>query len=288
MSRPILAVDVDGVICLFGVRRASRTGRDGAVRAGRRDGALHLAGGRGAAAAAGEHFELVWATGWEDKANDYLPNLLGLPELPHVSFDGAARFGSATGSWARSTSTAQGRAWPGSTTTSTRAATSGRERRERADPARPNRTHLGLEEAHVEALIAASLGSTDLAVYTGRGGGVLANLLSPRRPEDPGLRRALARLVGEQAVPEPEAAAEDPTAASNAGDPQPSARAARARPQAAPLGDGGCPSAQRRPAFRPTALEARAGENPASGGAPAPPHHTRCAARFRSRRISRR
>ena len=42
-----------------------------------------------------EHFELVWATGWEDKANDYLPNILGLPELPHLTFDGAARFGSA-------------------------------------------------------------------------------------------------------------------------------------------------------------------------------------------------
>ena len=31
-----------------------------------------------------EHFELVWATGWEDKANFYLPTMLGLPELPHA------------------------------------------------------------------------------------------------------------------------------------------------------------------------------------------------------------
>ena len=38
---------------------------------------------------------MVWATGWEDKANFYLPNMLGLPELPHLTFDGAARFGSA-------------------------------------------------------------------------------------------------------------------------------------------------------------------------------------------------
>ena len=43
----------------------------------------------------GEHYDLVWATGWEDKANDYLPNILGLPELPYLTFDGAARFGSA-------------------------------------------------------------------------------------------------------------------------------------------------------------------------------------------------
>ena len=42
-----------------------------------------------------EHFELIWATGWEDKANYYLPALLDLPELPHLTFDGAARFGSA-------------------------------------------------------------------------------------------------------------------------------------------------------------------------------------------------
>ena len=37
------------------------------------------------------HFELVWASGWEDKANFYLPDLLALPELPHIGFDVAAR-----------------------------------------------------------------------------------------------------------------------------------------------------------------------------------------------------
>ncbi len=43
-----------------------------------------------------DHYDLVWATGWEDRANDYLPNLLGLPsELPYLTFDGNARFGSA-------------------------------------------------------------------------------------------------------------------------------------------------------------------------------------------------
>jgi hypothetical protein len=30
---------------------------------------------------------LVWCTGWEEKANDYLPRALGLPKaLPHLTF----------------------------------------------------------------------------------------------------------------------------------------------------------------------------------------------------------
>jgi hypothetical protein len=28
----------------------------------------------------------VWASGWEEKANEYLPHLLGLPRLAHLSF----------------------------------------------------------------------------------------------------------------------------------------------------------------------------------------------------------
>ena len=44
-----------------------------------------------------EAFELVWATGWEEKANEYLPLLLDLPEdeLPVLTFDGRAQFGTA-------------------------------------------------------------------------------------------------------------------------------------------------------------------------------------------------
>ena len=94
MSRPILAVDVDGVISLFGFddppppAEANYQLVDGmlhciSLRAGERLRRLS------------EHFELVWATGWEEKANFYLPTLLGLAELPHLTFDGTARFGSA-------------------------------------------------------------------------------------------------------------------------------------------------------------------------------------------------
>ena len=43
-----------------------------------------------------EAYEIVWATGWEERANDRLPEILGLPEhLPFLTFDGKARFGTA-------------------------------------------------------------------------------------------------------------------------------------------------------------------------------------------------
>ncbi len=91
---PILAVDVDGVISLFGFPESLTDA----------PGELHLIDGVVHCISAGvgqrlrrltEHYELVWATGWEDRANEVLPLLLGIPELPHISFDGAARFGSA-------------------------------------------------------------------------------------------------------------------------------------------------------------------------------------------------
>ena len=43
-----------------------------------------------------ERYELIWATGWEEAANDYLPHLLGLPgHLPFLTFDGRVAAGSA-------------------------------------------------------------------------------------------------------------------------------------------------------------------------------------------------
>lgn len=93
-SQPILAVDVDGVISLFGFDEVPDRSQ---AKFELVDGMVHcislVAGDRLRRLEA--HYELVWATGWEEKANDYLPGLLGLAELPHISFDGAARFGSA-------------------------------------------------------------------------------------------------------------------------------------------------------------------------------------------------
>ena len=127
MSRPILAVDVDGVISPVRLRGAA--GQEPSARFELVDGMVHCislrAGERLLRLA--EHYDLVWATGWEDKANYYLPQMLGLPELPHLTFDGAARFGSAH--WKLGPLDdycARPGRWPGSTTTSTRAATSGR------------------------------------------------------------------------------------------------------------------------------------------------------------------
>jgi hypothetical protein len=43
-----------------------------------------------------ERYELVWASGWEEKANEYLPHILRLGgELPCLYFDGRAVFGTA-------------------------------------------------------------------------------------------------------------------------------------------------------------------------------------------------
>jgi hypothetical protein len=92
--RPILFVDVDGVISLFGFKPGTPPGTFHHI-----DGIVHCIGhdaGRRLKALE-RRFELVWATGWEEKANEYLPLMLGLDEreLPVLTFDGRAVFGSA-------------------------------------------------------------------------------------------------------------------------------------------------------------------------------------------------
>ena len=94
-SPPILFVDVDGVISLFGFR----SGEEPPGQFHWVDGIAHwISEGAGPRLRrlAGT-FELVWATGWEEKANEYLPLLLDLPddELPVLTFDGRAVFGTA-------------------------------------------------------------------------------------------------------------------------------------------------------------------------------------------------
>jgi hypothetical protein len=93
-NRPLLFVDVDGVISLFGFERGAQPpGTFHMV-----DGIMHCIGASAAGRLArlAEQFELVWATGWEEKANEYLVRLLEMEsELPVLSFDGRAVFGTA-------------------------------------------------------------------------------------------------------------------------------------------------------------------------------------------------
>lgn len=79
-------MDVDGVISLFGFDpSAPPPGAWELV-----DGIPHLI-----SAVAGDHlrrlaaeFELVWCTGWEDRAEEHLPRALGLPRgTPYVRFE---------------------------------------------------------------------------------------------------------------------------------------------------------------------------------------------------------
>src|SRR5205085_2344289 len=85
-EKPLLLVDIDGVVSLFGFEPNMRP--DGTWC--QVDGIAHLLSSRAA-----EHlleladaFEPAWCSGWEEKANEHLPHQLGLPTLPHLTFEG--------------------------------------------------------------------------------------------------------------------------------------------------------------------------------------------------------
>jgi hypothetical protein len=151
MGKPILAVDVDGVISLFGTDPQPDRAH---TRFQLVDGVPHLislpCGDR--LRRLSDHFELVWASGWEDKANFYLPSLLGLPELPHIGFDGAARAGDAH--WKLGPIAAHAGKRPLAWIDDNFDESCYVWAEERAEPTLlvPTETHLGLEEAHVTAL----------------------------------------------------------------------------------------------------------------------------------------
>jgi hypothetical protein len=151
MSRPILAVDIDGVISLFGAEeKPDRTN----TKLELVDGVPHLislpCGDR--LRRLSESFELAWASGWEEKANFYLPNLLGLPELPHVTFDGAVAAGAAHWKLGPLEEFAAGRPLAWVDDNFDESCYEWAERREHPTLLVPTETHLGLEEAHVGAL----------------------------------------------------------------------------------------------------------------------------------------
>jgi hypothetical protein len=86
---PILLIDVDGVISLFG---APQTGPaiDPGLLPALVEGVPHYLSRRAGAQlrSLSDVFECVWCTGWEERAEEHLPRLLGLPGgWPHLTFD---------------------------------------------------------------------------------------------------------------------------------------------------------------------------------------------------------
>ena len=97
-GRPLLLVDIDGVVSLWGFDSDRRP----AGTYANVEGVLHFLSEEAGAhlLALREDFELVWCTGWEEKANDHLPGLLGLGPYPYLSFDADVGAGTSTpGHW---------------------------------------------------------------------------------------------------------------------------------------------------------------------------------------------
>jgi hypothetical protein len=96
---PLLLIDVDGVVSLFGFDAAAPPpGRMALV-----DGVPHLLSDQAATAlqVLAPAFECVWCTGWEERAEEHLPHLLGLAGgWPHLEFTLATGPGHTTaGHW---------------------------------------------------------------------------------------------------------------------------------------------------------------------------------------------
>lgn len=84
-DKPLLFIDIDGVVSLFGFAQASMPERCSWHQV---DGIVHLL-----SHAAAENllslsvlFDPVWCTGWKDRANDHLPHVLGLGPYPFLTF----------------------------------------------------------------------------------------------------------------------------------------------------------------------------------------------------------
>lgn len=83
--KPLMLVDIDGVISLFGGDLGAQVGSFHSI-----EGIPHFLSATAAAHLLEliEHFEPVWCSGWEEKADEHLPHLLGLPAgIPFLRFD---------------------------------------------------------------------------------------------------------------------------------------------------------------------------------------------------------
>ena len=91
-DRPLLFVDIDGVLSLFGFRSTEFPARcswhqvDGIPHLLSHEAAEHLQALDGA-------YEVVWCSGWKDRANDHLPHVLAVGPYPHLTFGVGAERG---------------------------------------------------------------------------------------------------------------------------------------------------------------------------------------------------
>ena len=151
-NRPVLFVDVDGVISLFGWNTSGQPpGTFVSV-----DGILHCISAEAASRLARltPSYELVWATGWEEKANEYLVHILELPaDLPVLTFDGRAVFGSSH--WKVEAIDEYARGRPAAWIDDNLDERAERWAREREEPTLlvSTQSHEGITEAHVEQLL---------------------------------------------------------------------------------------------------------------------------------------
>lgn len=154
----MLAVDIDGVISLFGFEE---TPAGPGFRFELIDGTPHCisvsAGER--LQRLSERFELVWATGWQDRANDHLPTIIGIGPLEVIEFDRAdpapSRFASAHWKLGPLDSFAPDRAIAWIDDSFDQSCFEWAAERESAGVPTllvPTEPELGLEEAHVAAL----------------------------------------------------------------------------------------------------------------------------------------
>jgi hypothetical protein len=78
---PLLMVDIDGVVSLFGVPAPGPGEEAPQGRLHAIEGIPHFLSATAAAhlLELTELYELVWASGWEERADEHLPHLLGVP-----------------------------------------------------------------------------------------------------------------------------------------------------------------------------------------------------------------
>jgi hypothetical protein len=151
-KKPLLAIDIDGVISLFGFTEGEQPA-----------GEFHLVDGlphylsREAAGRLNrllETYEGVWASGWEDRANDSLPAILGVPRLPYLTFDGRARFGTAHWKLEALTEYSDDRPLAWIDDSLDRSCRKWAKQRSAPTLLVPTESDRGLEEGHLEALLA--------------------------------------------------------------------------------------------------------------------------------------